>query len=171
MAKLYGRNYIGDILSDGQALPQNTNADSTNMADISGGETNNGLSVFIYAESITKGLDDGETLTINLQTYSSDSAADAEAPFSFANSSGFYGATGTSMHATANTLAADAGVFGITLTAGSADITWEEGDLIAEIPIPEVMMRLLGHTHVQLHYITDDAAIDMAVTAFVAPRI
>ena len=164
MASLYGREYIGDIISDGQAVPQNTSADSTNMADISGGETNNGLSIFVYATT-TFTISNTKAFGVKMQSYSADTASSAFSPLSISNSSGYNGATGTAL-----TVASETDNYGWGFTAG-ADTIYAAGDLICEIPIPDIMLRLLGHTHVQLKYTTTDADVGGTITAFVAPRI
>ena len=79
MANRYGKNIVDVMLSDSQILPNATSVDSTNMAYV-GGQTGGKLRIAVYAaEAIA--IATGQAFNIELQTFSSDTAASAISPF------------------------------------------------------------------------------------------
>jgi len=129
------------ILSDGQALPNNTAADSTNMVKV-GGPTGGKTSILVYAATDIDVLT-GKVASIELQAFTSDTAASAVSPITAAH------------------------VYGLHKTAADAAIDLAAGDLVTEIAIPDRLLNENSYTWVQLVYATDDDLSAMKVNAFV----
>ena len=158
MAKRYGKNIVDVMLSDSQILPNATSVDSTNMAYV-GGPTGGKLRIAVYAaEAIA--IADGQAFNIELQTFSSDTAASAISPFSNANDGAqAAGGSGTS-HDVAH-------MYLLHKTTADDAIAFTAGDLMVDIGLPEPMMALLGHDYVQLVYTTDANESSETVDAFI----
>ena len=134
------------MLSDSQILPNATSVDSTNMAYV-GGQTGGKLRIAVYAaEAIA--IATGQAFNIELQTFSSDTAASAISPFSNANKGAQAAGTSGTSHDVAH-------MYLLHKTSGDDAIAYTKGDLIVDIGLPEPMMALLGHDYVQLVYTTD----------------
>ena len=141
----YGYTIIKE-LSDAQALPNATTVDSTNMAYVGKG-TNYGQVIYVFANTdIT--IATGQAFSIELESYSSDTAASAIAPFSVDNEGGKVAYGG-------GTAETNAHIYALHKTIADGELAFSAGDLIAEIPIPEKLLAALGHTYVQLKYTTD----------------
>ena len=130
------------ILSEDQALPNNTSADSTNMVKV-GGKTGQKLSILVYATTDIDVLS-AKVASIELQAFTADTAASAVSPI------------------------ANAHVYGLHKTADDGAIDLASGDLVCEIPIPETLFAENDYTWVQLVYSTDDNLSTMKVNAFVS---
>ena len=150
----YGINILGE-LSDAQALPDNTSADSTNMVFV-GGLTNGKLYIQVRACSAIS-IADSKALTIELETYSSDTAASAIAPFSHDGAAHSHGST--SMR-----------IFYVLASGGA--VTYDAGEIIVDVAVPDQMMALFStpHTYVQLKYTTTANESSETVDAFVYSR-
>ena len=130
------------ILSEDQALPNNTAVDSTNMVKV-GGKTGQKLSILVYATTDIDVLT-GKVASIELQAFTADTAASAVSPIENAH------------------------VYGLHKTAADGAIDLASGDLVCEIPIPEILFAENDYTWVQLVYATDDDLSAMKVNAFVS---
>jgi len=138
MANKHG-NPNAIVLSDAQALPNATSVDSTNMAYV-GSPTGNSMKLAVYANTAIS-IADTKALTINLQTWSADTASSAIAPFSTGGSA----------------LANSTPTYTIfTGTASGGAMAFAKGDLITSIVVPQDLMERFStpHTYVQLQYIT-----------------
>ena len=152
----YGKTIIGE-LSDAQTLPDGTAVDSTNMVFV-GGPTGGQLWINVYAETAVV-IATAQAFSIELQSYSADTAASAISPFSTSNKGGIPQATGTSEP--------DAHYYLLYKTSADNELAFAAGDLITQCAIPEDMLRLLSHDYVQLVYTTDATETSETVTAFV----
>jgi hypothetical protein len=123
-----------------------------------GGQTGGKLWIDVYANG-TVAIATAQAFYIELQGYSSDTAASATAPFSNANQGGIEGASGTA-HSVAH-------MYLLHKTSADDAIAFSAGDLMAQIAIPEDMFRLLGYDYVQLRYETDANESSEKVDAFV----
>ena len=157
----HNRPNIVGWLSDNQALPNTTSADSTNMVEI-GGTTNGLLMISVFANTAIS-IADTKALTITFEAYSSDTAASAVFPASYNNSGGINQASGTA-------LANGAGVMSFTFTASGGAMAWAAGDLIVEFAVPDTMCRLLEYDFVQLKYTTTANESSETVDAIVWAR-
>jgi len=151
----YGKQILGE-LSDAQTLPSTTSVDSTNMVYV-GDNTNGKLHIAVHACTAIS-IADGKALTIALQTWSADVAANAIAPFSSAGA----------------VLANSTPVMNIFygLASGGA-MSWLAGDLIVDVAVPEDMMALFTtpHDYVQLVYTTTANESSETVDAFVYTKM
>lgn len=152
MANNYGKVPIGTF-SDGQALPNATVADSTNMVNI-GGQSNGALMVSVYANTAIS-IATGQAFYIELQAYSSDTAASATSPFSTSNS----GLTGT--------LEDNAHMYLLHKTSADDQLDFAAGDLICQIGVPSEWLNKLSYDYIQLVYTTDADESSEKVDAFV----
>ena len=163
----HGKTILGELMDNVTCA----DADSTQAVYV-GKETGGGLWVEIYVGDTDVVLGDTDALEFYLQTCSSSTLGDHEAPITHDNAGGQPNATGTFAHAESNEIAADAGTYGLKFTAGSGTLTFASGDLIGEIAIPETMMRLAGHTYVQLKMIeTENTGVTGTIDAFVVARV
>ncbi len=152
----YGITPIAE-LSDAQALPNATSADSTNMAYV-GTPTNGNLWINVYANTdIT--IATGQAFNIELESYSADTAASAIPPYSKDN----YAGNVTAGDATAES---DAHCYLLHKTSADGELAFSAGDLIAQIAVPEDLLNALGHEYVQLKYTTDADESSEKVDAF-----
>jgi hypothetical protein len=152
----YGKHIVGE-LSDSQTLPNATSADSTNMVYI-GGQTGGQLWINVYAQNAVE-IATGQAFNIELEGYSSDTAASATPPFSTANQGGVNGVTGTAE--------SDGHYYIFHKTSADGEAAFAAGDLITQCAIPEDLFRLLEYDYVQLKYTSDaDESADI-VDAFV----
>ena len=157
MANTYhGKQVLGE-LSDGQTLPNAGTADSTNMVYI-GGPTNGKLWIDVYALTALA-VSSGNTLSIEFQSYSADTAASAIPPFSTTNKGGIPGASGTAE--------SDAHMYLLHKTSADGALDISAGSLICQMAIPEDLCRLLSHDYVQITYLTDEDLSAQTVDAFV----
>ena len=140
----YGKVIVGE-LSDAQSLPNAGGADSTNMVGIAGA-TGGQQWISVYANTAIS-IATGQAFSIELQGFTSDTAASATSPFSTSNGSGRNHATGT--------LEDNAHYYLLHKTSADAQLDFAKGDLVAQCAIPEDMFRLLGYDFVQLRYLTD----------------
>ena len=169
MANAYhGKTILGELMDNITV----GDADSSQSVYV-GKATNGKLWVEIYVGDTEVALGSTDALEFYLQTASSDTLGDHEAPISHDNSGGKTpDASGTFAHGESNEIAADAATYGVKFTAGSGTLTFAVGDLIAEIAIPDTMMRLCGHTYVQLKMIeTEIAGVTGTIDAFVVARM
>ena len=143
----HGKTILGELMDNITVA----NADSTQAVFV-GKETNRGLEVQVYVGDTALEMADTDTLEFYLQSAADDTLADAEAPISTSNAGGQPNATGTNEH-DATHIAADGATYGWQVTATTGGITWAVGDLICTIGVPETLMRLSGHTYVQLKMI------------------
>ena len=160
MASKYGKIIVGDMLSDAQALGYGGSAlDSTNMVNV-GGQLDGRLWIDVYAQTAIS-IASGEYWYVELETFSADTAASAIAPFSADNQGGINGASGTAE--------TNAHQYLLHKTSADGQLDFSAGDFIGQLAVPEDMMRLLGHTFVQLKQITDktDPGTDETIDAFV----
>ena len=162
----HGKTILGELMDDLTV----DSVDSTQAVFV-GKQTGGNLWVEIYCGTTALVLESGEAMEFYLQTCASSTLGDHEAPISYANAGGQVNATGTVAHAETNVLdQADSATYGLKMTAGTVGLTFVVGDLIAEIAIPETMMRLCGHEYVQLKMIeTSDVA--GSIDAFVVARV
>ena len=156
--KRFGKNIIGE-LSDAQALPNATGVDSTNMVYV-GGPTNGKLWINVYAGTAIS-IATGQAFNIELQSFSTDTAASAISPFSTSNGGGVGAVAG------AGTSEDNAHVYLLHKTSADAQLDFSAGSLICEFAIPETMLNLISHTYVQLRYLTDANESSETITAFV----
>ena len=163
----HGKTILGELMDDLTI----DSVDSTQAVFV-GKQTGGNLWVEIYCGTTPVVIEDDEVLEFYLQTCSSSTLGDHEAPITHDNAGGQPNATGTFAHAESNEIAADAGTYGLKFTAGSGTLTFASGDLIGEIAIPETMMRLAGHTYVQLKMIeTENTGVTGTIDAFVVARV
>lgn len=161
MAAYYGKTILGS-LSDAQALPNATAADSTNMVYV-GKQTNGAVWVAVYANTaITIATD--KAFSIELQSYSADTAASAISPFSKDNDGGNVVASGA-------TSEPDAHLYLLHKTSADGELAFSAGDLICEIGISGRMLDAIGHNYVQLVYTTDANESSEKVDAFVYLKV
>ena len=153
----YGRTNIIGELSDAQALPSGTSGDSTNMVNIVG-QTGGHLWIDVYANTAIT-IATGQAFNIELEGYTSDTAASATPPFSKTNSSGRQGASGTAE--------SDAHYYILHKTSADGELAFDQYDLITQCAIPEDLFRLLSYDYVQLKYTTDANESSEKVDAFV----
>lgn len=153
----HGRVNIVGELSDAQALPNATSSDSTNMVDI-GDPTLSHLWIDVYTESGLT-VSTGNAFSIELESYSADTAASAIPPFTKDNGGGIQGASGTAE--------SDAHMYLIHKTSADGELAFSANDLVTQIAIPEDLLRLSGHTFVQLKYNSDEDLRAYTLTAFV----
>lgn len=150
----YGKRILGE-LSDAQTLPNATSADSTNMVYI-GGHTNGGVAIYVYANNAVE-IATGQAFNIELEFYTSDTAASAVAPFSYDNS---------------GTQTAVPGHYYIYHKTSDDDAAaWAAGELITMCVIPEELIALMNYDYVQLKYTTDADESADKVDAFVSPLV
>jgi len=153
----YGKNIVGE-LSDAQALPDATTDDSTEMVYV-GNRTNGQLWINVYANTdIT--IATGQAFNIELEAYSSDTAASATAFFSSGNAHGEC-ANGD------GTDEADAHYYLLHKTSADGELAFSAGDLITQCAIPEDLLNAVGYDWVQLKYTTDADESSEKVDAFV----
>ena len=158
MANNYGKQVI-TMLSDGQDLPNNTSVDSDSMAYV-GGTTNGSLAISVYANTAIS-IADTKVFKIDLQGYTSDTAASATSPFSSSNS----GLTGTALaNATAPYTIFDG------LASGGA-MAFSKGDLITQVVLPQELLDKLSYDWVQLVYTTTADESSELVDAFLHPLV
>ena len=163
----HGKTILGELM-DGVSVPQNTSADSTAALYV-GKETGGNLWLEVYAcTGFT--ISDTKAISFFLQSDDAGTLGDCEAPITTSNAGGKVGATGTNEH-DATHIAADGATYGCYVLATTGDVTWVAGDLLCEIAIPETMMRLAGHTYVNLKVISTDADVSGTLDAFVVARI
>ncbi len=160
----HGKTILGELMDNVTVA----DADSTQAVYV-GKETNRGLEVQVYCGDTEVAMDSGDILEFYVQTCSSSTLADFEAPISTSNAGGQVNATGTNEHE-ATHIAADAATYGWSITADTGGVTWAVGDLICTIAVPETMMRLLGHTYVQLKMIETNTVAG-TVDAFVVANV
>ena len=124
----HNKNLLG-ILSDGQALPNATSVDSTNMVNV-GGKTNGRIWIDVYANTAIS-IATGQAFNIELEGYSSDTAASAVSPID------------------------DAHIYILHKTSADGQLDFAAGALIAQIAIPEDLFDAKSWEYVQLKYTTD----------------
>ena len=164
----HGKTILGELM-DNVTVSSSASTDSTAAVYV-GKETGGNLWVEVYAGDTAVVMENTDTLGFYLQSDDAGTLADCEAPVSHDNAGGKVGATGTFAHEETNEIAADAATYGLSITAGSGTVTFAAGDLIAEIGIPDTMMRLCGHTYINLKTIeTGDPT--GTIDAFVVARI
>ena len=166
MANNYHGKTILAELFDNETIA-NTDSDA---AVFVGNETNGSLWVEIYAGATAVALGNTDALEFYIQTGDDDTLADCEAPLSKANAGGQVNATGTFIHEETTEIAADAATYGVLMTATTNGFSFTKGDLIAEIGIPQTMMRLCGHTYVQLKMILT-GTVPGTIDAFIVSRV
>jgi len=149
-------NVVG-WLSDNQALPSATTADSTNMVYV-GGSTNGALMLSIFANTAIS-IATGQAFSIELQAYSSDTAASADSFYSEVNLGGINQTTGT--------VNPEAHIYLLHKTSADAQLDFSAGDLIYECALPDNMLRLVSYDYVQLLYTTDANESSETVDAFI----
>lgn len=149
----YGKLILGE-LSDAQALPNNGSADSDNMVYV-GGKTNGRLWINVYANTDIS-IADTKSLFIDIETWTSDAASSAIAPFS---------SGGTAISGATYRI--------LNLTASGAAVTFSAGDLIVQVAVPEDLMNQFStpHTYIQIKYTTTDNESSEKVDAFVYAKI
>lgn len=152
----YGKVIVGE-LSDAQTLPDSTSEDSTNMVYI-GGPTAGQLWINVYANTAIT-IATAQAFNIELEGYSSDTAASATPPFTKTNSGGIPQASGTAEN--------DAHYYLLHKTSADGELAFDAGDLITQCAIPEDLMRLKSYDYVQLKYTTDANESSEKVDAFV----
>ena len=152
----YGKTIIGEF-SDAQTLPDSGAVDSTSMVYV-GGPTGGQQWINVYATTAVT-IATGQAFSIELQSYSADTAASAISPFSTSNGGGIPQASGTSEP--------DAHYYILHKTSADGELAFAAGDLMTQCAIPEDMLRLLSHDYVQLVYTTDANESSETVTAFV----
>lgn len=155
----YGKEILGE-LSDAQTLPNATSVDSTNMVYI-GPRTNGKLWIGVYANTAIS-IATGQAFYIELEGYSSDTAASATSPFSTANKAGYPGTSGTGE--------TDAHYYLLHKTSADGQLDFSAGSLITQCAIPDELFDLLSYTYVQLKYTTDANESSECVDAFVYTR-
>jgi len=134
-------------LSDAQALPNATTEDSTNMVDIKG-KTGGKLMLAVYANNAVE-IATGQTFSIELEGYTSDTSASATAPFSSEGA------------------LEPAHYYLLHKTSTDGALAWLPGELITEISIPENLLALMEYDFIQLKFTTNaDESADL-VDAFV----
>ena len=146
MANNYGKQII-TMLSDGQALPDSTGADSTNMAYV-GGSTNGGLAISVYAKTAIS-IATAQAFSIELQAFTSDAGTSATSPFQ-----------------TGGVLEDNAHCYLLHKTSGDGQLDFAAGDLMAQFVIPGEWLDLLSYDWVQLRYLTDADESSETVDAF-----
>lgn len=160
MAKEYqthGRVNIVGWLSDNQALPNATGADSTNMVYI-GGQTGSKLMISIFANTDID-VATAQAFNIELQGFTADTAASADTPGSKDNGAGNPPYSGTLMQEFHNYL--------VHKTSADGAIDWNAGDLIWEQALPDNMLRLVSYDWAQLVYLTDEDLSAMNIDAII----
>lgn len=146
----YGKSILGE-LSDAQTLPNNDSVDSTNMVNIAK-TTNGGLAISVYANNAVE-IATGQAFSIEVEFYTSDTAASAVSPFSYDNS---------------GTQTAVPGHYYIyDKTSDDDAAAWAAGELITQFIIPQELTDLMGYDWVQLKYTTDADESADKVDAFV----
>jgi len=141
---------VGEFLSDAQTLPNAGTVDSTNMVNIAGA-TGGRLYLSVFANTATE-IVTGQAFSIELQGFTSDTAASA-----------------TGIHSSAGVVE-PAHYYILHKTSADDQIAWLEGELIAEIPLPEKMLKALSYDWVQLVYLTDADESADKVDAFIHYR-
>lgn len=149
---LYGKEIIGDILSDGQALPNATSADSTNMVYI-GRNTGGRLAISVYARTDIS-IATAQAFNIELEVFTADTAASAVNPHSEKT---------TTPNDTANP---DCHLYLVHKTSADGVLTWSAGDMIAQFVIPGEWFDLVNYDWLQLKYTTDADESSETVDAF-----
>jgi len=161
----HGKTILGELMDDLTI----DSVDSTQAVFV-GKQTGGNLWVEIYCGTTPVVIEDDEVLEFYLQTCSSSTLGDHEAPISYANAGGQPNATGTVAHDATDVLNADEATYGVYIKAHTNGITYTTGDLIAEIGIPDTMMRLCGHEYVQLKMI-ETTTVAGTIDAFVVARV
>jgi hypothetical protein len=154
----YGHSILEE-LSDAQALPNAGTSDSTNMVEIPGSsgrkKTNSGLSIFVYANTdIT--IATAQKFTIEVETYTSDSASSARPPF-------WYKSSGTT------TAQANCHWYPLYKDSSDGELKFSAGDLICEIPIPS--KQIYKDDFIHLKYTTDADESSEKVDAFLVATL
>jgi hypothetical protein len=157
----HNRPNIVGWLSDNQALPNATAADSTAMVEI-GGQTNGNLMLSIFANTAIS-IATGQAFNIELQAFTADTAASADSFYSEDNLGGINQATGT--------VNAEAHHYILHKTSGDAQLDFAAGDLIWECALPDNMLRLISYDFVQLVYTTDADESSETVDAFIWAKV
>ena len=129
------------ILSEDEALPDEGSGESTNMVNI-GGMTGQKLVISVYAKTDVT-VATGKAMFIEIQGFTADTAASAVSPIENAH------------------------VYGLHKTAADGAIDLASGDLVCEIPIPEILFAENDYTWVKLVYATNDDLSAMKVNSFV----
>ena len=149
MANYHGlaTSAIVKVLSDAQTLPNAGSVDSTNMVNIVGATKGN-LWINVYANTdIT--IATAQAFNIELEGYTSDTAASATPPFSKDNEG-----MATSKNG-GGTAESDAHMYLLHKTSADGELAFSAGDLIAQCAVPEDLLRALSYDYVQLKYTTD----------------
>ena len=168
MANSYhGQTILGELMDD-LTVAAAASVDSTAAVYV-GKETNRDLEIQVYAGATAVAMESTDTLGFYLQTCSTSTLGDHEAPISTSNAGGMLNASGTNEHG-ATHIAEDGATYGWAITATTGGVTWAVGDLICTIGVPETLMRLLGHTYVQLKT-TETGDPTGTIDAFVVARV
>lgn len=160
MANAYhGKIIIGE-LSDAQTLPNATSEDSDAMVGLGATKSSTGgtLWIDVYANTAIS-IASGQLFYIELQSFTADTAASADSPFSSTNSGGVPGATGTAE--------LEGHYYILHKTSADGACAWDAGDLITQCAVPEDLLRLRSQDFIQLRYETDADESSEKVDAFV----
>jgi hypothetical protein len=150
----YGKQVITQ-LATAMTLPNALTKDTTAMAFV-GGSTNGALALSVYAVTAFA-VATAKTFSIELQSYSADTAASAIPPFSTANT----GLTGTAE--------SDAHYYVMHKTAADGAMAISAGSLITQCIIPQELLDKLAHDWVQLTFLTDEDLSAQTVDVILHP--